>query len=199
MAHAVHASNFGRNTPWRKATVRSLAQALLTREKIRTTHAKAKETQRLADRLITLGKDGTLASRRQAISILNDAELVRRLFTEIAPRFSKRSGGYTRVLHDGFRAGDAAQMALLELVELAPEKKTPVKEKGKGKEKTQRPKKEEHPKPKQPEAERTAELEAPARKAPEAKPGKQAEKEKKTGGFIEGLRRFFKRRDNPNP
>ena len=197
MAHAVHASNFGRNTPWRKATVRSLAQALLTREKIRTTHAKAKETQRLADRLITLGKDGTLASRRRAISILNDPELVRRLFTEIAPRFSKRSGGYTRVLHDGFRAGDSASMSLLELVELAPEKKTPVKEKGKGKEKpakgsgapvapkeeVKRPKKEEH-KTKEPE---------------EAKPEKQAEKEKKTGGFIEGLRGFFKHRDNPNP
>ena len=187
MAHAVQARNFGRNTPWRKATVRSLAQALLTRETIRTTHAKAKETQRLADRLITLGKEGTLASRRRAISLLNDPALVRRLFSEIAPRFSKRTGGYTRVLHDGFRAGDAAQMSLLELVELAPEKKGPVK--GKEKEKTGRaaapP-----PKPKEPEA---------AKPDKQTEKDKQTDKNKQTGGFIKGLRKFFKRRDNPNP
>lgn len=168
MPHAVQTRHFGRNTPWRKATVRSLAQALLKRERILTTRAKAKETQRLADRLITLGKDGSLSARRRAIAILNDVELVRRLFSEIAPRFSSRPGGYTRVLHAGHRNGDAAAMAVLELVE--PSKPKPASA---------------HP-PKPSE-----------RKAPGPKPEKDQKKEQKPHGFIEGLRRFFKRRDNP--
>ncbi|MBI3323084.1 MAG: 50S ribosomal protein L17 [Candidatus Omnitrophica bacterium] len=194
MAHAVQTRHFGRNTPWRKATVRSLAQALLRRERILTTRAKAKETQRLADRLITLGKEGSLPARRRAASLLNDAELVRRLFAEIAPRFSNRPGGYTRVLHAGHRNGDAAAMAVLELVELAPEKKSKPKEKGKEKERPARPAAPEPPKPRPTAA---PPPKAPAPKAPEAKP--EEPKGKKPGGFIEGLRGFFRRRDRDNP
>ncbi|MBI3322332.1 MAG: 50S ribosomal protein L17 [Candidatus Omnitrophica bacterium] len=196
MPHAVQTRHFGRNTPWRKATVRSLAQALLTRERIITTRAKAKETQRLADRLITLGKDGSLSARRRAISILNDVELVGRLFAEIAPRFSARPGGYTRVLHAGHRSGDAAAMAVLELVELAPEKKT--KPKGKEKEKPVKgtapaaPAKKEEPKREEPK--RPKREEAPK---PEAAHPAEPQPKKAPGGFIEGLRGFFKRRDNP--
>lgn len=185
MPHAVQTRHFGRNTPWRKATVRSLAQALLRRERIRTTRAKAKETQRLADRLITLGKEGSLSARRQAVSLLNDTGLVRRLFSEIAPRFSGRPGGYTRVLRAGHRNGDAAAMAVLELVELAPEKKSKPKEKGK-----ERPAKAAAPEAPKPKPAAAHPPEPPAKKAPE-------KKERKPGGFIEGLRGFFKRRDNP--
>ncbi len=191
MPHAVQTRHFGRNTPWRKATVRSLAQALLRRERILTTRAKAKETQRLADRLITLGKDGSLSARRRAVSILNDQDLVRKLFAEIAPRFSSRPGGYTRVLHAGNRNGDAAAMAVLELVELAPEKKSKPQEKGKRREKPAK----------------AAAPDAPVKEAPKPKPAaahppeppakKVPKKERKPGGFIEGLRGFFKRRDNP--
>ena len=123
MSHAVLTRNFGRNSSWRKATVRSLAQALLRNEQIRTTHAKAKETQRVADRLITLGKNGSLAARRKALSILNDTLVVRQLFAEIAPRFQNRKGGYTRVLHYGARPGDNARMSVIELVELSQKKK----------------------------------------------------------------------------
>ena len=132
MAHADRRRNFGRNKTWRKATVRDLAQALIKREQIQTTRAKAKEAQRLTERLITLGKAGSLSARRRAISILNDVDLVGRLFSEIAPRFKNRQGGYTRILHMGHRAGDGAEMAWIELVELgAP---LTAKPKGKGKE-----------------------------------------------------------------
>jgi large subunit ribosomal protein L17 len=127
MSQGVVTRNFGRNSQWRKATVRSLAQALLTNERIRTTHAKAKETQRIAEKLITLGKKGSLAARRRALSILNDTTVIRQLFSEIAPRFQSRNGGYTRVLHDGVRAGDSAKMSIIELVELSQKKKDQLK------------------------------------------------------------------------
>lgn len=196
MAHAVQTRHFGRNTPWRKATVRSLAQALLKQERIRTTRAKAKETQRLAERLITLGKEGSLSARRQAISLLNDPGLVGRLFSEIAPRFSSRPGGYTRVLHAGFRNGDAAAMAVIELVELAPEKKSKPREKSKEKERPPKPAsgKAEGPKP----VARPSEPAAPLAPRP-SEPKPERGKEKKPGGFIEGLRGLFKRRGRDNP
>ena len=197
MAHAVYTRNLGRSRSWRKATVRSLAQAALREERIQTTRARAKEAQRLVERLITLGKRGTLAARRRALGTLGDSRLVHRLFSEIAPRFRNRSGGYTRIVQNGFRAGDGASMAILELVELSPERTRP-----KPKAQTERPKAvptEAPPKPK------------PERKAPEPKPkaagppvspapsrGAQAPQEKpKPRGFIEGLRKFFKRRQNP--
>ena len=196
MPHAVQTRHFGRNTPWRKATVRSLAQALLKRERILTTRAKAKEAQRFTERLITLGKEGSLSARRRAIALLNDVDLVRRLFSEIAPRFSSRPGGYTRVLHAGHRNGDAAAMAVLELVELAPEKKSKPKEKGKEKEKPAKPEQQRPAAPK-PKPAATHPPESSERKAPEPKPEKGHKKEQKPSGFIEGLRGFFKRRDNP--
>ena len=179
MAHAVLARNFGRNRSWRKATMRSLAQALLKRERMQTTWAKAKEAQRITERLITLGKDGGLSARRRAFSILNDAEAVRKLFAEIAPRFKNRAGGYTRVLRTGNRAGDAAEMAWIELVELG----TQINPKPKGKEQ----RKEEKP---------SAVTQEPPQKPEEKKP----RQDKKTS-FLDGLRKFFKGRpkgrDNP--
>jgi large subunit ribosomal protein L17 len=178
MPHAVHTRDLGRNRSWRKATARSLAQALLKRERIKTTWAKAKEAQRITERLITLGKEGSLPARRRAQSILNDVDGVHKLFAEIAPRFQNRSGGYTRILHYGTRAGDGARMAWIELVELG----TQLKEKPKGK--TAKEEKPASP----PVREKPA-----AKEEPQKKPVKP--EEKKPGKFIDGLRKFFKRRE----
>jgi large subunit ribosomal protein L17 len=90
--------------------------ALLREEKIRTTDPKAKELRRWADRVITLGKRGSLHARRQALGIVQDKAVVRKLFDTIAPRFKDRPGGYTRIIKLGIRRGDAAQMSLIELV-----------------------------------------------------------------------------------
>ena len=196
MRHAVYTRNLGRSRSWRKATVRSLAQALLREERIQTTRAKAKEAQRLVERLVTLGKKGTLAARRRAISALDDTGLVHRLFSELAPRFQSRSGGYTRILRNGFRAGDNASMAILELVELSPERRPQQpKEKAKGKEKPKP--RSEKPKAAAPEVPMKP---GPDRKAPEPEAKKPqapaGPKEKpKPHGFLDGLRKFFKGRE----
>jgi len=193
MAHAVHTRDLGRNKSWRKATARSLAQALLKRERIQTTWAKAKETQRITERLITLGKEGSLHARRRAQSILNDSDGVHKLFAEIAPRFQNRSGGYTRVLHQGHRAGDGASMAWIELVELGARFKEKAKAKAeksgpaKGKPAVTRERPGVKQKPEEQAPERTEKPATPSEKKP-AKP-----EEKKPRGFVDGLRKFFKR------
>jgi large subunit ribosomal protein L17 len=97
--------------------LRMLVTALLKNEKIETTTAKAKEIRPLAEKMITLGKRGDLHARRQAISFIHDESVVSALFSEIAPRFSSRNGGYTRIVPTRTRFGDAAPMAVLELVE----------------------------------------------------------------------------------
>lgn len=101
----------------RKATVRDLAKATLIQQRICTTEAKAKEARKLVDKLITLGKKGTLADKRRAFAILCDHGIVSDLFTKTSPRFKDRAGGYTRIIHLGNRRGDNAQLALLELTE----------------------------------------------------------------------------------
>lgn len=94
-----------------------LAAALIREERIRTTEAKAKRLVPVADRLITLGKNGSVHARRQALRLITDRDIVHKLFDEIAPRFTERNGGYTRILKLGPRKGDAAPMAIVELVE----------------------------------------------------------------------------------
>lgn len=96
--------------------LRNLVKDLLVHESIRTTEPKAKETRRSAERVITLGKDGSLHARRRALRVLNDKSVVSKLFDDIGPRFVGRPGGYTRLLKLGPRAGDGAPMAQLELV-----------------------------------------------------------------------------------
>jgi len=97
--------------------MRNLATALFEHERIITTEAKAKELRRVADKLVTLGKRGDLHARRQALKVVRSNAVVRKLFDDVAPRFAERQGGYTRVLRVGFRPGDAAKMAVIELVE----------------------------------------------------------------------------------
>lgn len=117
MRHHRFTVRFGRQRSHYYATLRALVIGLLKCKSIRTTKVKAKQASRLADRLITLGKDKTIANQRKAYSILRDRKLVAVLFNELAPLFKKREGGYTRVLLLGERHGDNAQMALLEFVE----------------------------------------------------------------------------------
>lgn len=106
----------GRPTDQRKAILRNLVTALLDNGKIETTVTRAKETRRLAEKMITLGKRGDLHARRQAMSFVNSEEVVAKLFKEIAPKYAERNGGYTRIYKLGPRRGDSAEMAHLELV-----------------------------------------------------------------------------------
>jgi large subunit ribosomal protein L17 len=117
MRHLKRGRKLGRTTAHRKALLRNLATALLEHERIITTEPKAKELRRVADKLVTLGKRGNLHARRQALQVVQSNAVVQKLFNEIAPRFSGRQGGYTRILRLGYRAGDAAAMAVIELVD----------------------------------------------------------------------------------
>ena len=117
MRHLKDHRRLGRPTDQRLALLRSLVAGLFRHNHIKTTLEKAKEARRVADKLVTLAKRGDLASRRQVLRTLPDPTLVRYLFDEIAPRFTDRSGGYTRIIPAGQRRGDAAQMAILELSE----------------------------------------------------------------------------------
>ncbi len=125
MRHRNAGRRLGRNSSHRKATLKSLALALFKYNAIETTVAKSKELRMFAEPLITLARTDTVANRRLAFAALRDNAVVTKLFTEIAPSFAQRNGGYTRILKRGFRLGDAAQMARIELVglgEYKPEK-----------------------------------------------------------------------------
>ena len=116
MRHLKSGRQLSRNSSHRWAMMRNLITALLQEEKIQTTDPKAKELRRWVDRVITLGKQGSLHARRQVLSIVQDKAVVRKLFDTIGPRFKDRPGGYTRIIKLGIRRGDAAKMALIELV-----------------------------------------------------------------------------------
>ncbi|MGH9535126.1 MAG: 50S ribosomal protein L17, partial [Terriglobales bacterium] len=104
----------GRNTAHRRALLRNLVTSLVNEERLQTTVAKAKAVRPWADRMITLGKNGTLHARRQAAGYLQDPAAVQKLFDQLAPRFGDRHGGYTRIIKTGFRQGDNAPMAYIE-------------------------------------------------------------------------------------
>lgn len=106
----------GRPTNERVAMLRNLTTSFLKHGKVRTTEMRAKEVKSIAEKMITLGKRGDLHARRQALSYLYDEGVVSDLFTKIAPRYNDRSGGYTRILREGPRRGDAAELVILELV-----------------------------------------------------------------------------------
>ena len=106
----------GRRTDHRNAMLRNLVGSLLENGRIEPTVTRAKETQKMAEKMITLGKKNTLHTRRQAASYLYKPEVVQKLFSEIAPEYENRNGGYTRVLKLGPRRGDGAELAILELV-----------------------------------------------------------------------------------
>lgn len=106
----------GLNTGHRKAMLRNLVTSLLKEDRIHTTETRAKEVKSIAEKMITLAKQGDLAARRQALEYIYEEEVVRKLFDTIGPKYADRPGGYTRVIKVGHRRGDAAPMAILELV-----------------------------------------------------------------------------------
>jgi len=169
MRHRVAGRKLSRHTQHRELMLRNMLVSLLQYERIRTTLAKGKELRRWADRIVSLGKRGTLHARRRAFALLRDKAIVKKLFDEIAPKFKDREGGYTRVYKLGWRQGDAAPLSLVELVTFAhpeekkkstiakakevlekvtPKKKEKVEKKEKGKEKPKEKEKEKKTKPK---------------------------------------------------
>jgi large subunit ribosomal protein L17 len=116
MRHQLAGRKLSRSTEQRLALYRNQVTALLDHEKVTTTAAKAKEVRSLTEKMITLAKDGSLASRREALAFITDKKVVDKLFGEIAPSYADRSGGYTRLLKLGPRPGDSAPMVQIELV-----------------------------------------------------------------------------------
>ncbi len=191
MRHRVAGRKLSRHTQHRELMFRNMLVSLLQYERIKTTLAKGKELRSWADRIISLGKQGTLHARRRAFALLRNREIVKKLFDEIAPKFKDREGGYTRVYRLGWRQGDGAPLSLVELVTYAsPEEKkkstikkakevlervTPKRrEKGEGKEKTKGKEKVKEKKEKKVKKE---EKEAPKEK--KEKPKKKSSQEKK--------------------
>lgn len=183
MRHQRRRRTLGVVTAHRTAKLRNLVRALVLKKRIETTHAKAKETSSFADKMITIAKREGIHSRRLLISKVRDPEIARILITQIAPLFKGREGGYTRVLRLGYRAGDGAQMALLEWTAVfeAPAKKAKKKKAAKPSEKAA-----EKVAFKESTKASGAEKESPAVKQPEKK-----DSEKK-GGFLGTLRKFLK-------
>ncbi|MBU4376825.1 MAG: 50S ribosomal protein L17 [Candidatus Omnitrophica bacterium] len=203
MRHRRRTNKLSRNTANRKALLRSLARSLLLHEHITTTYKKAKVASSLADKLITLGKENTITAKKRAISILGSKELINKLFDDIAPRFAKRQGGYTRVLHMMPRPGDGAEMAVLEFTErkivekkVKAKKAKKLKEEGKStpahRAEKDHPEAEKVKPPPPPKSVMTAEKE----KAGEEKAREKAKSEgqKLQHGFLKGLRGYFHRK-----
>ncbi len=125
MRHGRKVPKLGRTAAHRKAMLRNMVTDLFRHERIETTLPKAKALGPLAEKMITLGKRGDLHARRQALAVVRDKGVVHKLFTELAERYRDRQGGYVRILKLGYRRGDSAPMALVEMVD-APVKETPT-------------------------------------------------------------------------
>lgn len=140
MRHRVHTFKIGRTSAHRKAMLANMVSSLFESGTIKTTVVKAKEARRMADRMVTLGKKGSLHHRRLAVSYLRDKAAVKKLFDEIAPSFEGRPGGYTRIIRLGFRQGDSAEMCMLQLTnsDVAEPKKAKKAEKVEEVEKTEK-------------------------------------------------------------
>lgn len=146
MRHRVAGRQFGRNTDQRKALFRGLVTSLLEHGRIETTLAKVKEIRSIAEKIISLGKEGTLHAKKQALSYLYKEDTVSKLFDKIAPRMQDRNGGYLRIVKTRRRHGDGAEMAVVELVDYKAEMKKEEKKKEEKKKKGEK-KKEEKKKP----------------------------------------------------
>lgn len=200
MRHRVAGRKLSRHTQHRELMFRNMLVSLLQHERVRTTLAKGKELRRWADRMISLGKKGTLHARRRAFALLRDKGTVKKLFDEIAPKFKDRPGGYTRVFKLGWRQGDAAPLSLVELVTFAhpeekkkstlmkakevlekvtPKKKEKGEKKEKGKEKVkEKPKEKSKEKPTEKREKKAKKEEKEAPKEKKAKPKKKSSEEK---------------------
>jgi len=179
MRHRKAKHQLNRFTSWHQATLKSLARSLLINQSIKTTKARAKAVRSLVEQLISLGKLNTLSAKRKAFAILGDHSLVSLLFAEIAPRFAKRNGGFTRIIGFNHRRGDNAEIVIFELTEIKKKEYKKVK-----KEKAAQPAEEE----KKPQAQAPKEPETH-----EHKPKAGAKPQKKFLGGIKGI--FKKERD----
>jgi large subunit ribosomal protein L17 len=166
MKHRIAGRRLDRTTEHRVAMFKNMVTSLLRHERIETTTPKAKELKRIADKVITLGKKGTPHARRQAYVQVRDVEVLNKLFESIGPRFSARPGGYTRIIKLGRRAGDNAEVSVIELVE-----KTPAAAEGEGKEAKGEPKAKAPARPKAEKTEKKAEAKEKAKA--EKKPKKE--------------------------
>ena len=117
MRHKVKGKKFGRESDHRKLMLKNLVVSLVEHERINTTHVKAKELRSLAEKVITYGKKGTVHHRRLAYKVLQNRDLVKKVFDELAPKYEAREGGYTRIYKNGYRKGDCAPMAIIEFVD----------------------------------------------------------------------------------
>ena len=124
MRHGKAGRRLGRTTSHRQAMMRNMVTSLLEHERIVTTAPKAKELRKLADQMITLAKRGDLHARRQALSVIRDKKVVAKLFSQLRDEYMDRNGGYTRIIQTGNRAGDAAPMAIIELVNYTEDRDT---------------------------------------------------------------------------
>ncbi|MEK6806294.1 MAG: 50S ribosomal protein L17 [Pseudomonadota bacterium] len=139
MRHKTHGNHLGHSPSHHKANMQNMAASLFQHELIRTTLAKAKALRSVAEPLITRAKVDNVANRRLVFARLRDREMVTKLFTDLGPRYSKRAGGYTRVLRCGFRPGDSAPMAYVELVDRAAAKPAEIAEKAPAKKAAAKP------------------------------------------------------------
>ena len=136
MHHGKTGSKLGRSSSHKEAMLRNMVTSVIKYERIRTTDTKAKELKKVAEKMITLGKKGSLHARRQALAVVRDKDMVGKLFGELTERYRNRPGGYTRIVKAGYRFGDNAPVSILEFIhdEKKKEKAKP-KTKGKAKEK----------------------------------------------------------------
>jgi len=134
MRHQKAGRKLGRTTSHKEAMLRNMVTSFFKHEKIITTDIKAKELRKVAEKMITLGKNESLHARRQAASVVRERGVVKKLFEEISPRYKDRAGGYTRIIKAGFRVGDNAPLAVIELI--PQEVKKEEKPKAKGRKKT---------------------------------------------------------------
>jgi len=132
MRHGVAGRRFSRTSSHREAMMDNMVTSLLRHERIRTTLPKAKEARKLAEKVITLGKKGSLHNRRTAARVVNDKEVLAKVFGPLSERYAQRPGGYTRIIRLGKRLGDAAEMALLELVDRPEAPAAPAAAEGEG-------------------------------------------------------------------
>ena len=172
MRHRKHRGSLGLPSGHRRAVLANLATALLEHGRIKTTEAKARAVRPYVEKLITLGKRGDLHARRQALAKLRYRPVVDRLFNDVAPGYSEREGGYTRIIKTGFRVGDAAHMAIIELVEQGEVTKKKAKPKTAAKKPEAKTEKAARPEAK-------AETEEKAEEAAEAKEEAEAKAEEK--------------------
>ncbi|HNY50445.1 MAG TPA: 50S ribosomal protein L17 [Smithella sp.] len=137
MHHGKAGSKLGRTSSHKEAMLRNMVTSVIKHERIKTTDTKAKELRKLAEKMITLGKKGSLHARRQALSVVRDKDMVGKLFGELTERYRNRAGGYTRIVKAGYRYGDNAPVSILEFIQ-DEKKKEKAKAKGKTKAKAKK-------------------------------------------------------------